>query len=227
MLILRGILRVAVQVVFFGAILFLPIGSWKWPRAVLFLAVFGSLSLISGLLLAKFAPASLEARVKKGATKDQPKADKLILLLLAFLHISWFIMIPNDVFRWEVFPSPPFGVSVLGAALCFMGYGLMLTSVWQNSFATPVVGDQSERGQTLVDTGLYGWVRHPLYLGLLFFLLGLPLWLESTLCTVLVPVVFSPLLFRIQVEEKSLMESLEGYSAYKDRVPHRLLPYLW
>lgn len=227
MLMIRGILRVVVQVVFFGAILFFPIGTWQWPRAVQFLVAFGIISLASTVALAKLAPASLEARVKRGATKSQPRADKMATLLLALFHIAWFILIPNDVHRWQLFPKPSWGVGALGAVSCLVGYGIMLTAVWQNSYATPVVGDQGERGQLLIDTGIYSLIRHPMYLGHLFFLLGLPIWLESYLGLLTVPVVFAPVIARILIEESSLVNTLPGYAGYRKSVRYRLIPLVW
>ena len=227
MLMIRGIIRVALQVLVLGALLFLPIGTWQWPRALQFLVGMGSLSLIATIAMARWSPASLEARVKKGATKNQPRADRLATLFLALFHIAWFILIPNDVFRWKLLPAPPIEAAGLGAVLFLFGYGIMLTAVWQNAFATPIVGDQSERDQILVDTGLYGHVRHPLYLGHLFFLLGLTLWLESYLALLLVPLVFAPVIARILIEEKTLVETLPGYSGYWTRVPYRLIPWVW
>ena len=227
MLLIRGLLRVISQTLFFGAILFLPIGTWDWPRALQFLFVFGLISLASHLALARWAPASLEARVKRGATRDQPRADRAVTWVLALTHLAWFVVIPNDVFRWQVFPKPSVVVSGVGGVLCLLGYAIMLAAVVQNAFATPVVGDQSHRHQALVDKGVYGRIRHPMYLGHLLFLMGLPLWLESTLGLLLVPVVFAPVVGRILVEEKTLMKNLQGYAGYKVRVPYRLLPFVW
>lgn len=227
MLMMRGILRVAIQVSVLGAFFFLPIGTWQWPRALQFLVAMGSLSLISTVAMARLAPASLEARVKKGTAKGQPRADKLATFFLAVFHIAWFISIPNDVFRWQLLPNPSVRVSVVGAVLALIGYGIMLTAVWQNSFATPIVGDQSERAQVLVDTGIYGLVRHPMYLGHLFFLSGIPLWLESYLGLLLVPVVFVPVIARIWIEERTLVQTLPGYAGYKNRVTYRLIPFVW
>jgi protein-S-isoprenylcysteine O-methyltransferase Ste14 len=227
MLLVRGILRVAMQVVFFGAVLFLPIGTWEWPRALQFLVAFGAISLASTLALARLAPASLEARVKRGATRDQPRADRVATLFLALFHVAWFLMIPNDVFRWQLLPRPSLGVGVFGAVLCLVGYGIMLAAVWQNSYATPVVGDQSEREQALVDTGIYSWVRHPMYFGHLALLLGLALWLESYLGLLTVPIVFAPVIARIFIEERTLVKTLPGYAEYRERVGHRLIPWVW
>ncbi|MBT8397282.1 MAG: isoprenylcysteine carboxylmethyltransferase family protein [Gemmatimonadetes bacterium] len=227
MLMIRGIIRVLIQVLVFGAFLFLPIGTWQWPRALQFLAVMGVLSLISTVAMAWLVPASLEARVKRGAAKNQPRADRLVSLVLAILHIAWFILLPNDVFRWQLLPKPGMAMATVGAVLALMGYGIMLTSVWQNAYATPIVGDQSERKQVLIDTGIYSWVRHPMYLGHLFFLTGLSLWLESYTGLLLVPLVFSPLIARILVEEKTLLKTLPGYDGYGTRVPFRLIPFVW
>jgi protein-S-isoprenylcysteine O-methyltransferase Ste14 len=227
MLLIRGLLRVVIQVVVFGAILLLPIGTWDWPRAIQFLIAFGVISLASTVALAVLAPASLEARVNRSATKDQPRADKVATLFLAIVHIAWFVLIPNDVFRWQVFPEPSVVVAALGAVLCLLGYGIMLTSVWQNAYATPIVGDQEGRDQTLVDTGLYARVRHPMYLGHLFFCLGLPLWLGSFLGAVVIPIVFAPIVARILIEERTLVKKLPGYAEYRERVPHRLIPLVW
>ena len=227
MLMIRGILRVAFQVLVFGAFLFLPIGTWQWPRALQFLVVMGGLSLISTVAMARMAPASLEARVRRGSTKNQPLADRVATVFLALFHIAWFILLPNEVFRWQLLPKPGIEVSVAGAALALFGYGAMLTAVWQNAFATPIVGDQSERNQTLVDTGIYGRVRHPMYLGHLFFLIGMSLWLESYTGLLLVPLVFAPVIARILIEEKTLLETLPGYGGYRARVPFRLIPFVW
>jgi len=227
MLLVRGILRVVIQVVVFGAILFLPIGTWQWPRAIQFLAAFGIISLASTVILARLAPASLEARVTRFSTKDQPRADRVATAFLAVFHIAWFIMLPNDVFRWQVLPEPSVGMVCLGAFLCLVGYGIMLSAVWQNSYATPIVGDQEDRGQRLIDTGLYSLVRHPMYLGHLLFLLGLPLWLGTYLGSLMVPIVFLPVIARILVEERTLVEMLPGYAEYMERVPYRLIPFAW
>lgn len=226
-LIFRGILRVVVQMVFFGAILFLPIGTWAWPRALWFLLIFGIISLATHLALARWAPASLEARVSKAARGSQTGADRIVSFFIGVFHIAWFIAIPNDVFRWHLLPEPSLAVASLGLGMCLLGYGIMVTALWQNSFAIPVVGDQAGRDQRLVDTGLYGVVRHPMYAGHIFFLAGLPLWLGSWAGALAAPVVFLPLIARILVEEKTLRETLEGYDDYTRRIRYRLIPLVW
>ena len=227
MLMLRGLIRSLFQTGLFAAVLLIPAGTWHWPRAIQFLAVFGLLSLISIVALARFAPASLEARVQRGAAKNQPAADRIVSLFIALSHLAWFVFIPIDVFRLHLLPPPQLWLSVVGAALFLLGYGIMLTSLFHNAFAAPVVGDQSERDQSVIDSGLYGRIRHPLYLGHLLFLTGLTLWLQSLPGLIALPIVFLPLVARILVEEKHLRETLPGYAEYMTQVPYRLVPLAW
>ncbi len=227
MLMLKGLVRSLFQISLFAALLLIPAGTWGWPRAIQFLVVFALLSVISIVALARWAPASLEARVQRGAAKEQPAADKIASLLLAVLNLAWFVLIAVDVHRLHLLPFPPLWLSVVGAVLGLTGYGVMMTAVWQNSFAAPIVGDQTERDQVVIDTGLYGRIRHPLYLGYLLFLAGLALWLESVVSVIVLPVIAAPIVARILIEEKTLRQNLPGYAEYMTRVPYRLVPLAW
>ncbi len=227
MLMIRGIVQTLVKTAFFAAILLIPAGTWHWPRAIQFLVVFAVLSLASVVALARLAPASLEARVRRGTAKNQPISDRVVTLFLVVFSLAWFVFIPIDVFRLHLLPLPPLWLTNLGAVLCLAGYGIVFASVWQNAFATPIVGDQSERDHVLIDTGLYGRVRHPMYLGVLLFLTGIPLWLQSSAGAILVPLVFAPFVARIHVEEKVLRETLPGYPEYMAETRFRVLPQVW
>jgi len=226
-LIIKGVVRALGQTGIFAALLLIPAGSWRWPRAVQFLLAFAVVQLIVTVVLALLAPASLEARVDAQATKDQPAADRVVTLLLVLTLTAWFVLIPVDVFHLPFFAPVPIGAAVSGAVVLAIGYGVMVTALMQNSFATPVVGDQTERGQILVDTGLYARVRHPMYLGLLLFLLGLSLWLESLAGVLLLPLAFAPILARVVIEERTLTASLPGYDRYVRRVRYRIVPFVW
>ena len=226
-LMIRGIVRALVQTGVFAALLFMAAGTWHWPRAIQFLVAFGLVQVIVTVVLARLTPASLEARVQTGTTKNQPVADRVVTLFLALFLLAWFVFMPIDVFRLQLLPPTPLWVSVFGAALLVAGYGVMVAALWQNAYATPIVGDQSERDQTVIDTGLYGRIRHPLYLGLLLFLAGLALWLQSYASVILLPIAFLPIIARIIVEEQTLRKRLPGYVGYMRKVPYRLLPLIW
>ena len=227
MLMLRGLAGGLIQIAMFAVLLFVPAGTWQWPRALQFLAVYGILMLVSIIALARLAPASLEARLQAPASKSQPAADRAVTAILILVLLAWFAFIPIDIFRLRLLAPPALVISVFGAVIFLAGYGLLMAAIFQNAFAAPIVKDQSERGQVLVDTGLYGRLRHPFYLGFLLFLVGMGLWLESYASVLALPLVFGILVARIFVEEKTLRETLPGYTGYMRRVPCRIIPFVW
>lgn len=227
MLIVRGLLGGLFQIALFTALLLIPAGTWHWPRAIQFLVVYGVIMLVSIVALARLAPASLEARLEVPVAKSQPMADRVVTSFIILSFIAWCVFVPIDVFHMQLLPPPSFAVSIFGAALWVAGYGFVMTALFQNAFAVPTVRDQSERGQVLIDTGLYGRIRHPLYLGFLLFLVGLALWLESYASVLALPLVFASLVARIFVEERTLRETLPGYAGYMGKVRYRLVPFVW
>jgi protein-S-isoprenylcysteine O-methyltransferase Ste14 len=227
MLILKGLVGVLFQVALFAAFLLIPAGTWDWPRAIQFLVVYGLIGSVSVVLLAIFSPASLEARLESPVSTKQPIEDRVATVILISVIAAWFIFVPIDVFRLKIFAAPVLGVSVVGALIGLSGYCIILLTIYQNKFAIPVVRDQAERGQTLVDTGLYGLVRHPMYSGLLVMLAGTGMWLESYASVVTLIVVLAALVPRILIEEKMLKNNLPGYPNYMSTVRYRLVPFIW
>ena len=227
MLLIKGLSRGLFQIVLFAVLLFVPAGTWHWPRAIQLLVVYGLLLQVSIIALARLAPASLEARLLAPAAKSQPMADRVVSSFLFLSLFAWFAFIPIEVFHLRLLPPPRLIVSVFGAALFFAGFGIILTALFQNAFAAPIVKDQSERGQVLIDTGLYGRIRHPFYLGLLLFLAGIALWLESYASVLVLPLVFAFVIARTFFEEKTLQETLPGYVEYMTKVRFRLIPFVW
>jgi protein-S-isoprenylcysteine O-methyltransferase Ste14 len=136
------------------------------------------------------------------------------------------IFLPLDVFRFHLLPPPPKAVSWAGGAVYLAGWAVMFTAIFQNRFAAPVVQDQTEQGQTVIDTGLYAVVRHPLYSGVLLLCSGMALWLESLAGLVGVLVLLMILGVRIAIEEADLRRTLPGYADYARRVRFRLIPFV-
>ncbi len=177
--------------------------------------------------LAVVKPASLEARLKAPASKNQPVADRVVTSFLMLSILAWFVLIPIDVFYLRLLPPPQFAVSVSGAVLALAGFAIMIAAIYENSFAIPTVEDQTERGQVLVNTGPYARVRHPLYIGSLAWAGGIALWLESYASVIAVTIILVGLMARIIVEEKTLRTTLPGYTEYMEKVRYRLVPFVW
>jgi protein-S-isoprenylcysteine O-methyltransferase Ste14 len=133
---------------------------------------------------------------------------------------AWVAFIPIDVFRLEILAPPSLAISVVG-------FFVILVTIYQNSFVTVVVIDQSERSQVLIETGLYSRIKHPMYTGMTLWTAGLALWLESTSATIGVLALVPFSLARIHSEERFLRDTLKGYRTYADSVRHRLIPFVW
>ena len=232
MLIFRGLIRGVFNLALIGVFLSVPAGlvpggTWYWRRALLFLGVYGFIMVVSIVALAVKAPASLEARLKSPMSKKQPVADRIVTSFYILWFLAWLLFIPIEVFCLKLLPTPRFAVSVCGGVLSLGGIAIVMTAIYQNSFAMPIVEDQSERGQVLVDTGLYARVRHPLYLGILPLFAGIALWLESYMSLIATSGILIILIARIVVEEKTLRKTLPGYIDYMEKVPYRLVPFIW
>ncbi len=232
MLILTGLVGGLLQVVLLGGLLVVPAGlmprgTWYWDRALIFLGVYGVIMMGSIVALGVLVPDSLSARTRVPASKAQPMSDHIITAVLMVTFLAWCVFIPVDVFSLRLLPPPSPAVSGFGGVTLLIGFAIVIVAIYQNAFALPTVEDQTERGQTLVDTGLYSVVRHPLYLGMLLFFAGLALWLESYGGLVAVSVLLAVLLARTVVEEKTLKRTLQGYTEYMETVRYRLLPPIW
>lgn len=234
MLIIKGLIGGLFQLAIFSAFIIVPAGlvpggTWLWDRALIFLVVYGLILETTIVVMAVKAPANLEARLKPPVNKEkQPIADRIITSIMMLIGLGWFVSIPIDFFYLKLLPAPLFIISISGGVFSILGFAIVVAAIFQNAFAVPTVEDQTEQGQTLVDTGLYGIVRHPLYLGILPFVAGLALWFGSYAATIAGVIIF--LIFviaRIIVEEKSLKKTLPGYTEYMKKVRYRLIPFIW
>ena len=132
-----------------------------------------------------------------------------------------------DAVRWHLLPSPPFVLAGAGLVLFALGWTIIGVALRQNPFAVTVVRLQDERRHVVVDTGVYGVVRHPMYAGNVFVNVGLGLWLGSFAAVLFAFIPLGLLMMRIALEERFLRRALPGYHEYATRVPYRLLPGLW
>lgn len=200
-------------------------GIWSWPTAWAFLAVFGGVSLTASGLLAALRPASFQVRQQgyvAAPERRQPWIDAVGLSAYLILLLGWLVFIPLDVFRLKVLPPPATLVRVVGAGGAVCGLVLAYVAIAQNQFAAPTIHEQT--GQQVIQTGLYGVVRHPFYAGMLLVYAGAALWLGSYAAAIGSVVFLVLTLARIVIEERYLRERLPGYDVYARRVRARLIP---
>jgi len=227
MLLRKLITRSIVQIAVLGALLFMSAGTLDWWRAWVLLGVFVVGTVASLIDLYPDHKDLLKERLKSPLQKDQPLVDKIVLVPFLVLFLGLFVLIPLDLFRWHLLPQPVPPVSWLGLALLVIGWCIVHLSLKHNPYAALVVKHQQARSQTVVDSGIYGIVRHPMYAGAIAFLLGMPLWLGSYAGTVLVIAMILLLALRIVFEERFLRGKLPGYEAYTGKVRYRLIPWVW
>ena len=225
-LILNLIVQTIVWFGFMGAIIFVAAGTMDYASGWLYLGEMVAISVVFGLHMVRVDPGLLRERLKGPVQKEQPLADKLVLIPVLLLLFGGMGFMAADGARWRWSIMPPSvqwaGCGLLLAAILFM-YWTMRT----NSFAAPVVKIQKDRGQTVTTTGPYAFVRHPLYFGAIFYIAGTSLVLGSWWGLATVPILVLLLGIRIGIEEKVLRMGLEGYDDYARQVRWRLIPLIW
>ncbi|MEA2830204.1 MAG: hypothetical protein QOF22_952 [Bradyrhizobium sp.] len=208
-----------------GALLFVPAGTLHWPAAWVYLGTVAILGLSCGLWLAKTDPALLAERMHPMMQKDQPAADKKFMLVFGLVALLWFVAIGLDKRLHASNIAVP--VQTLGLAMLLVSTGFVMWVMRENSFASPVVKLQTERGHRVVSSGPYAFVRHPMYSGSVLFFVGAPLLLGSWWGVAMSPLFTVLFTIRAKIEERALIAGLPGYADYTKRVRFRLLPGLW
>ena len=208
-----------------GALLFVPAGTLAWPGAWMFLVELWVLALAIGLWLLRYDPALLKERTGSFVQRGQATIDKLLVISLMVIYCAWFVLMGLDArYAWS---SVPAWLQLIGAIGLFLSVYLGYLTFRANSFASPVVKIQTERAHTVITTGPYAYVRHPMYAGALFHFIGVPLLLGSWWGLAVLPVFVALFAIRIGIEEKTLRTALSGYDAYAARVRYRLIPLIW
>ncbi len=218
----KGLVSAALGLVAFGLMLFLPAGTLHYWQAWVFLAVFALSTWIPSVYLMHANPAALERRMRGPLAETRTLQQIVIAVLFVCFTAMLVVSALDHHFRWSTVPA---SISVIGDVLVAVGLGVAMLVVIQNGYAAVNVTVESE--QTLVSTGLYGLVRHPMYAGNVILMVGIPLALGSYWGLVLVIPGVIVLVLRIRDEEKLLAQELPGYRDYERQVHYRLAPYVW
>lgn len=220
---LRMLKSAIVGLLVFGVLIFGPAGTVVYWRGWAFILVFAICTNIIGLYLARTDPALLERRLKAGPGAETRPAQKVIISFALLAFATLFIVSVLDYrFGWSTVPAP---VSIVGDILVALGLFIDLRVFSENSYGASTI--ETAAGQTVISTGPYALVRHPMYVGVLILLLGVPLALGSYWGEVFMFVNVPILMLRIRDEETMLKQELKGYVDYMRHVRYRLLPGLW
>lgn len=202
-------------------------GDKHWVEGWIFSIWFPSSTIITLLYLYFKDPELLAERYVMRGRQNQKAWDKYFLAAMTILYVIWFVIIPLDAKRFSWSPNFPLVLKLLGGIGIILSSIIMFKSLADNTFTSPMIRIQKERNQYVVSTGVYGIVRHPMYLGAILMFLCLPLMLGS-MYGILVGALLSFLfILRIFGEEKMLEAELEGYKEYKHKVKFRLIPFVW
>lgn len=221
----RLIFRTAFWLVFVALMLFASAGTIDWPGAWAFIAENGVLGLASGLALARSDPELLRERMAPPIQSAQKPWDKLLLMLLMLAWLAQYVVAGLDHrFQWSVVPV---WLQVAGALAIALALYVFHAVMRANTFAAPVVKIQAERKHHVVSTGPYALVRHPMYAGAILLVVGTAFLLGSWLALLWSLTIVAVLAVRATLEERTLVNELEGYSGYASRVRYRLVPGVW
>lgn len=216
----NAVIKFIAGIVMIGLILFLPAGTIQYPGAWLFMALLFIPMFFLGVVLFLKAPELLAKRLN---TREKETEQKGVVAFSALMFVGSFILAGLD-FRnqWSDIPA---WLTVTASIILLASYGLYAEVMRENAYLSRTV--EVQENQKVVDTGLYGIVRHPMYAATIFLYLAMPLVLGSWVSFIVMlsyPVI---IIFRIRNEEKVLEEGLEGYVEYKQKVKYRLIPYVW
>lgn len=203
-----------------GMLLFLPAGTLRYWNGWLLIGLLFVPMLIAGFVMFFETPDFLAKRLD---AKEKQSAQKHVVAFSGLMFVAGFVVAGLDNrFSWSQLPLP---VTVTASVLFFAAYALYAEVMWENAYLSRTI--KVEEGQKVVDTGLYGVVRHPMYMATILLFLMMPLVLGSWYA--LIAFAFYPaiILVRLKNEEELLTRELPGYAAYQEKVKYRILPFIW
>ena len=216
----QGIIKFLLGLVLVGALLFVPAGSFEYWNGWLFIGILFVPMFIAGIVLMIKNPELLKKRLN---AKETEKDQKLVILFSALMFISGFIVAGlNYRFSWLILPNIVVIISSIVFAISYILYAEVLR---ENTYLSRTIEVQED--QKVINTGLYGIVRHPMYFSTILLFLSMPLILGSIFSFIIFlayPIIISK---RIKNEEMVLEKDLQGYKEYKEKVKYKMIPFIW
>lgn len=222
-LILRTVLGFAFLMLVLALALFIPAGSLAFWQAWVYLATFAGCTLLITLYLARYDPSLLAGRVQAGPLAETQRSQQIIQSLASLFFVLLYIVAGLDFrFGWTTLPPV---VSLVADGFVILGFGIVFLVFRENRFTRATIGVTVE--QTVVTSGPYRVVRHPMYAGALVMLLATPLALGSWMALPFPLPLIVVIAVRARAEERFLTANLAGYAQYCQQVRYRLAPYIW
>lgn len=219
-LFVRAITRFLAGVVVMGALLFIPAGGFGYGEGWLLMALLFAPMFVAGLVMMGKNPELLRRRLN--AREEEGEQRKVIAASALMFAAAFIVAGLNHRFGWLAFPR---WLVIAGAALFLLAYLMYAEVLRENTYLSRTIEVQA--GQKVVDTGLYGIVRHPMYAATLVLFLSMPLVLNSPISLVIMLAYPAIIVRRILNEEQVLERGLAGYAEYRQKVRYRLVPFIW
>ena len=219
-LFIQAIGKFLLGVVILGLLIFLPAGSFSYWQGWLLMGVLFVPMFCAGMVMMAKNPKLLSKRLK---AKEEEREQKMVVKLSGFLFMAAFIVAGlNWRYGWCVLPDGVVWASAIVFLACYLLYAEVLR---ENTYLSRTIEVQDN--QKVIDTGLYGIVRHPMYSATTLLFLVMPLVLASPISFAIMLLYIPLIVIRIKNEEKVLEEGLEGYADYMKRVKYRMIPLIW
>jgi protein-S-isoprenylcysteine O-methyltransferase Ste14 len=212
--------------VVFALTLFLAAGTIVWPAGWTFLVLFFGFTIAQSRWLIRHNPGLLTERMTGIGKPGQPTWDRVFFVVIEVFFLVWLVLMPLDAVRFY-WSQMPVWLQVAGAVLLLGSFYLFFLTFRENPYLSPAVRVQTERGQTVISTGPYRYVRHPMYATFIIFMVGTTLLLGSWYGLLLGLTLVIGIAFRAVQEERVLRAELPGYDRYIAKVKYRLIPYVW
>ncbi|MBO5527292.1 MAG: isoprenylcysteine carboxylmethyltransferase family protein [Erysipelotrichaceae bacterium] len=219
-LFIKAISRFSVGLLLMMGLLFIPAGTSKYPQGWMLIGILFIPMFVAGLVMIKKNPYLLEKRLN---VREEEGEQRQVILLSGIMFLAAFICAGLSFrHQWLMLP---FSISIFAAIVFLAAYALYAEVLRENTYLSRTI--EVQENQKVIDTGLYGLVRHPMYMATLFLFLAMPLVLGS-LISFLIMLAYIPIIVkRLLNEEKVLADGLEGYKEYMEKVKYRLIPYVW
>ena len=219
-LLISALTKVTFGILLVGALVFLPAGTLAYEKGWLFMGLLFVPMLIAGFVMLFKSPELLARRLD---AREKQGDQKGVVAVSGLMFIAGFVVAGLDHrFGWS---RMPLAVTVAASVLFLVAYGLYAEVLRENTYLSRTV--KVEEGQTVVSTGLYGIVRHPMYGATILLFLMMPLVLGSWYAAIIFLIYPILIVIRLKGEEKLLLKELSGYAEYQQKVKYRIIPFIW